>query len=889
MVKAMKRLAARARALFRGAELDREFAQELEADLEMIVEEYVRRGLTPQQARRAARIRIGNPVSLMELHRDARRLPPLDSILQDLRFAFRLIAKDRWFSAAAIGAMAIGIGANAAGFSLVHSVFLKGLPFEDSDRLYVLTWQQARTGRRSNVSYAELQDWRARNQSFEHIAAVRYGTMNISDDRTLAEHTRGATVTVNVFDAIRQRPLFGRTFRADDERHGAESVVIIGESLWRSRFGGDDRVLGKTLRVDGRPRTIVGVMPDGMKFPDNTSLWIPLVPSELPSARDARILATFGRLKDGTDRRAAQADMNAIAQQLITEYPEATEGLVGIIRVETFTERSVGGAARPMFLTVMGAVVFVLLIACANVANLLLSRSVYRAREIALRTAIGASRGRIVRQLLTESLVLSVAAGAIGLILAIAGVRLFDATMPPIMPYWIAYTVDYVVFGYVAAICILTAVLFGLVPALHASSAAVNDPLKEGGRGIAGSRRAQWFSSTMVVAELALTIVLLAGAGLMIRSFLTLHAIDLGIDSDKLVTMRVQLPERKYRNQGDRRAFFDRLEPRLAAIAGVEAAALTNGVPPHDGGERFVEIDGPPPAPDTERVMVGTVTITPAFFEVVGVRLLRGRSFHAADGGRGSETAIINDRFAEQFYPGEDPIGRRLRFTQRNVKPGQSTDVWRTVVGISPSIRHGSAVDRYANAVVYLPYREEAPANVSVLLRSALPTTSVMDAVRREVHAVDRDQPVGAIQTAGQVVAETRWWYRVWGSVFGVIAAIALVLSSLGLYAVIAYAVTQRTQEIGVRMAIGAKPWQVCWLVVKRGLVQLAVGLPVGLAGAFALSRLIWRGGVGPITTSDPVTFTAITVFLVAVALTACWLPARRAARVDPVVALRAD
>jgi len=889
MFTALKSLAARVRAFFGSRNLDADFAQELQSHLAMLTEENIRRGMTPAEAYRAARINTGNPASLAEQHRGARGLPAVDAFIQDLRFAFRLLSKERWFSAAAIAAMALGIGANAAGFSLVNSVFFTRLPFDDSDRLYVLTWQQARTGRRSNISHAELQDWRARSTSFESMAATRFRTMNISDDETLAEHARGAAVTANLFEVLRQRPLFGRAFVESDERASAEPVVIIGEALWKNRYAGDPTVLGRTLRVDGTPSTIVGVMPEGMRFPDNTNLWIPFIPTQAQKARTARVLVAFGRLKPDTDRRVAQSEMSGIAQQLITEHPEATKDLVGLIRVETFTERSVGGATRPMFYTVMGAVVFALIIACANVANMLLSRSTYRAREIAVRIALGATRGRVVRQLLTESLVFSVAGGSIGLLLAAAGVRLFDASMPRVMPYWITFTLDSVVFAYVAGICVLTALLFGLVPALHASKVSGNDAMKESARGIMGGRRWRWFGSTMVVVELALTIVLLVGAGLMIRSFVTLYSIDLGIESDKLVTMRLQLPESKYPSQQSRRAFFDRLEPHLAALPGVEAATVTDGVPPHDGGERLLETDAPPPSADAEPVHVGTVTITPAFFDVAGVTLLRGRTFHDADGAPGSETVIINDHLAERFYPGQDPIGRRLRFTQRGLPHGQSRDLWRTIVGISPSIGHGSSQDRYANAVVYLPYREGAPISVSLLLRSALAPGSVFDAVRREVHAIDRDQPVGPVQTAAEVVAETQWWYRVWGSVFGVIAAIAVILSSLGLYAVIAYSVTQRTQEIGVRMAIGARPQQVCWMVVRRGLAQVAVGLPLGLGAAFALGRLIWAGGVGPIASSDPLTFAAIAGFLTVVAFAACWFPARQAARVDPVVALRAD
>ena len=883
MFATVRQLAARVRALFSRERLDHELVDELRIHLEMEVEANLARGMTPEEARRTARIRVGNPQSLREQHRAIRALPFIDAFLQDLRFAGRLIAKDRWFSAAAIGAIALGIGVNAAGFSLVNSVFLKGLPFEESDRLHVLTWQ-TRVGRRANVSYPELLQWRTRSTSFDDIAATWPVTVNISDDRTLSEEARAAWITANTFGLLRRQPMLGRDFEATDERPGAAAAVIIGERIWRSRYGGDPGVLGKSMRVDAVPATIVGVMPADMKFPENTGIWLPFNAS---MAQKGRVLATIARLKPGRTRDSAQAEMNVIGRQQALESPAAAKDLTGAIRVETFTERSVGGSARPMFYTVMGAGVFVLLIACANVANLLLSRSAHRAREIAMRTALGASRGRIVRQLLTESLVISVIGGGIGLLLATAGVQLFDAAMPPVMPFWIVFKTDYTVFAYVASICGVTALLFGLAPALHVSKSNAHDVLKEGGRGVTGSRRLRWFTSSLVVAELALTIVLLAGAGLMIRSFVTLYSIDLGIDSDRLLTMRLQLPDSKYHSPESRRDFFDRLQPRLAAVPGVDGAALTNGVPPNDGGERFLEVDQP--VPGLQPVMVGTVAISPAFFDVVGVSLLRGRGFAPADGAPGAEAVIINDRLAQQFYPGQDPLGRRLRFTERGFSRGQSTDIWRTIVGISPSIKHGSPEDRYANAVVYIPYRQESVPAVSLLQRSTQPAASGMEAAQRAVQAIDRDLPVLPIQTATEIVAETQWWYRVWGGVFGAVAVVALLLSSFGLYAVIAYTVTQRQQEIGVRMAIGARPRQVCWLVLKRGLAQLAVALPLGLFAALVLVRVVWARGVGPIAATDPLTFAAITSFLVVVALAACIVPARRATTVDPIAVLRAD
>jgi putative ABC transport system permease protein len=879
------RLLARIRAFFRRGALDRDFEQELDAHLAMLTEDNLRRGMTPEEARRAAAIRMGGAALLKEQHRAARGLPLVDTVLQDVKFAIRLMAKDRWFSAAAIAALALGIGANATGFTIVNAVFLRGLPFDGSDRIYMLSWQN-RAGRRVGASYAEFQDLRTQTRTFATLAAYSDANMNLSDDRALPEQANGRWITANTFGLLRQPPLLGRDFTSDDERAGAEPVVLLGYSIWRNRYGADLHAIGSILRVNGRPATIVGVMPEGMKFPYDAEIWMPFIPTETQRlTRTARVLRVFGRLADGVDRRDASTELNAIARQLREACRDETKDLVGV-RVETFTERFIGGAGRPMFYTVMGAVVFVLLIACANVANLLLSRSAARAREIAARMALGATRWRIVRQLLVESLVLGVAGGSLGLLLAVGGVRMFDAAMVSSgLPYWIVFSIDYVVFAYVALICVLTAVIFGLAPALHVSRTNSHDVLKEGGRGTAGTVRARRFGTAMVVTELALTIVLLVGAGSLIRSFIALYNVDLGIDVVKLMAMRLQLPDTKYKTPDARRAFFERLELRLAAIPGVEAAAVTTGVPPLDGGERLLETDA---AARTEPVFVGTVTVSRQFFDVIGVRLLRGRSFVDTDGAPGNETVIINDHLARQFFPGEDPIGRRIRFTQRDAPVGKPPDVWRTIIGVAPLIKQGSPTDGYINAVVYIPYRQDSPTAASLLVHSTLPPASVMDSVRRAVQAIDPDQPVFSIQTLTQVMKQDRWWYSTWAGLFGTLAALGLVLSSVGLYAVMAYVVAQRTQEIGVRIALGARRSQVVWLVLRRAVAQVAMGLAIGLAGAVALRRVL-PGGVADISAYDPVAILAILLLLIAVSLAACLVPARRAMRVDPVVALRAE
>ena len=841
LLAALHRPLARLRAWLAPDRLDRDFREELQAHLEMLSDENVRRGMSPEGARRAASIRLGAPASLEAQHRDVRGLPAAESIIQDLRFALRLLAKERWYSAAAIVAVALGIGANAAGFSIINAALLRGLPYDDSDRLYVISWQQ-RSGRRANASYSDLQDWRAASRSFSGLAAYRTGAANISGDGAMPEQVSGTWLTANAFNVLGQRPILGRDLTAADERPDATPVALIGYELWQRRYTGDPAVLGQILRLNGQPATIVGVMAQGMKFPEDTAVWLSFRPSEAEQQRTARALRVFGRLSETTGHRQAQSEMNGIAGQIIAAYPDLTTDLTGV-RLETFSDRFIGGAGRAMFLTVMGAVVLVLLIACANVANLLLARSTARAREVAVRMAMGATRWRVVRQLLLESLVLSVIGGGIGLLLAVAGVRAFAIAMQESgLPYWVVFDVDYVVFGYVAAICLVTAVLFGLAPAWFVSGTSGGDVLKEGARGSTRSPRVRRFGTALVLTELTLTTMLLVGAGLMIRSFVALYSVDLGIRADDLVTMRLRLPEAKYRTADARRMFFDRLESRLATIPGVEAVAVTTGVPPHDGGERLLETDASAQTPDWRPLFVGTVTVTPRFFDALGVPVVRGRQFQSRDGVPGTETVIINERLAAQYFSGQEPLGRRIRFTTRDRSSGPS-DPWRTIVGVVPTIKHGSPQDGYENAVVYIPYRQETPGTASLLIRSPLAPQSLMDTVRREVQAIDPDQPVWSIQTLSQVLAETRWWWRTWGTMFSVFALIGLLLSAVGLYAVIAYSVAQRTQEIGVRMALGAQRATVCWMVLKRAVAQLAIGLTLGLSGAFVLSNVLGEEG----------------------------------------------
>jgi putative ABC transport system permease protein len=813
------------------------------------------------------------------------------AVLQDLRFAFRLMARERWFTLVAVVALALGIGANATVFTIFQAAMLANLPFRDADRLAMLSLD-TRDGDRRGVSYAELEDLRAQTRSYAGLGAFREGEVNISDDRSMPEQARMGWLTANAFDVLAQRPVIGRAFLSGEDRPGAPPVVVLGYRLWRNRYGGDAGVLGRPVRVNGEAATIVGVMPEHVRFPISAELWTPFVPTAADQRRDARNLSVFARLREGVSFAEARVELAAIAQRFATAYPETNKELTGA-RVETFTERFVGGAARPMFFAMMGAVSFVLLIACANVANLLLSRSIRRAREVALRMALGATRRRVLGQLLTESVVLGVIGGVLGLLIAMSAVPLFDASVQdPGKPFWIVFAVNYRVVGYVAAVCLVTGVLFGFAPALHVSRTHLNDVLNEGGRSNASAPRVRWFSGALVVVQIALTCVLLVGAGLMIRSFINAMTLDVGMPTDRLMAMRLALPPSRYETPEARRLFFEKLEPRVSALPGVEGSTIATRLPIGGMSSRPFEVEGRPPSSDRDRTWVATVSVGARYFEVTRTPVVRGRAFVEGDGAPGAEAIVIDARIAARYFPGEDPLGRRLRFLTlappRNGTQAEPPSPWHTIVGISPTEWRSTLRHDDEGGVVYLPTRGDLPAAAFLLVRSALPPASVMDAVRRAVVAIDPDQPVFTVQTLDQHLSEQRWPMRVFGVLFGVFAVIALVLSSVGLYAVIAYAVNERTQEIGVRMALGAEARQVRWLVLRRGLAQLAVGLTLGLSGALAFSRVLRRSLVG-VDPSDPVTFAAIALLLSVVAIAACLGPARRATRIDPLDALRSN
>ena len=803
-------------------------------------------------------------------------------------YAVRMLIKDPWFTLVAVLALGLGIGVNSTVFTFVNAVLVRGLPFANPDQIVHLNSRNTAEGNGLGVSYLDYLDWRTQAKSFASLAAYQGIAANISDSGHPPERANGARVTANAFDIIGERPIRGRGFQEGDDRKGAEPVALLGYGLWKTRYASDPTIVGRSIRINDASTTIIGVMAEGMKFPNNNDLWLPLVPDAQMERRDARGMNLFGRLQPGVKLKQAQTELAGITRALEQQYPDTNKAIAA--EVMTFNDRFNGGPIRVVFLALMGAVGFVLLIACANVANLLLSRSARRSREIAVRIALGASRGRVIRQLLVESTLLAFLGGAFGLLLSLVGVRLFDMAVADVgKPYWIKFTMDTTVFAFLVAVCFATGILFGIVPALQVSKTNLNDILKESGRGNAGGRRARWLASSMVVAELALTIVLLAGAGLMIRSFMKLYSMDIGVDTSRMLTMRLSLPEKKYPTPEQRRLFYDALLPRLSAVPGVAAASITSAPPAAGAGSRQMEIEGRAPADAKKLPDVTTMFVSDTYFDTLGVSMRQGRALRDSDGKPGSEGVVVNARFASQYFPGEDVIGKRIRLKPDGRGPdAQEQTPWLTIVGVGPTVRQRNVQDVDPDAVAYLSYRLEPPNGTAILVRSQGEPGSLTSAVREAVQATDSDQPVFGVQTMDQLFAQTRWPYRVFGSMFTIFAIIALVLASVGIYAVTAYSVTQRTQEIGVRMALGAQAGQVSWLILRQGLVQLAIGLTIGTAGALAATPVL-QALLVQITPSDPVTLAGIGLVFTAVTICACLIPARRATRLDPLKALRID
>jgi putative ABC transport system permease protein len=811
----------------------------------------------------------------------------MTSLLQDLRFALRRLVKDRWFTLAAIAALALGIGANSAVFTLVNAVLLRGLPFDEPERIVWIDTQDAR-GRRSGVSPDDFEDWAPASRTFTGMTLVQTGTMIISADDRLPESYSGGFISANAFELIGVDPVLGRGFVAADDAGDAAPVALISGGVWRSRYASDPNVIGKAVSINALPATIVGIMPDGFKWPFQHEVWVPIahLPPQLRNrGRQVRGYVAYGRLADGVTIDQARSEMANIAAQLAQQHPDTNKDITAV--VTPFLDRLVGSQIKTIFWSLMGAVAFVLLIACSNVANLLLARAAHRTREIAVRVSLGATRLRIVRQLLVESVLLAFISGVVGLGFAIVLIRWFDGETQNIgKPYWMTFTLDPSVFAFIAAVCLLTGILFGIAPAAHISKTNVNEVLKEGGRSGSGGVRARRWTTALIVAQLALTLVLLAGAGFMMRSFVNMYRQDVGFETARLLVVSYILPGRKYVGRDVRVEFVKRMQERLNANGVIVAASTSSGLPVFGGLRRQFEVDGKPPAADGTPQTVGMVSVGPRFFEALDIRMLRGRSFDVNDGTPGREVAIVNQRFASTHFGDADPIGQRILLRDES---GAFKYAWSTIIGVAPTIGLPSGQDDpQPGAIAYIPQIQDLswPGGGVILIRGRSNPGELAALVRKEMFALDPDLAMNNTQTMDESLAQQRWFSRIFGMMFSVFAGIAIVLSAVGLFAVTAYSVTQRTQEIGVRMALGAQAKQVSWLILRRGLVHLVIGLTLGLAGAFGVGRLLgsmlFQTGA-----ADPVTLVSISALLILVAISACLWPAWQASRLNPVTALR--
>ncbi len=801
----------------------------------------------------------------------------METLIQDLRYAIRMLLKKPSFTIIVVLALGIGIGANTAIFSVVNAILLRPLPYKNFDRISMIWMSNPKLGVSEDWhSYPNYVDYKEQNQVFEDMAAFNTRSFNLTGAGDPVRVV-GVWNTASLFSVLGVDAALGRTFTEDEQEPGKDMLVVLSNGLWRRNFGGDASVIGQQISLNGINRTVIGVMPASFSFPEKTTeFWVPLtVTPQRKQARNAISYKAVGRLKPGVTLAQAQADMAAIAKRLDDQYFQSDYGvnLRLIHDQETHTVRSA-------LLVLLGAVGFVLLIACANVANLLLARAAMREKEVAIRLALGARRWRIIRQLLTESVLLGVLGGAVGLLLAVWGLSALVALAPADIPRLDQTGIDARVLAFTLGISLVTGLIFGLVPALQASRPDVNDALKEGGRGSTGGGGAR-IRNLLVVSEIALSLVLLVGAGLLIRSFMRLQQFELGFNPEHLITMRVQLPGSKYKERKQVADFFQQLFERIEAVPGVQSAGAISTIFLSDtpNSTNFA-IEGRPQATGAQSIEVPLDAVSAKYFKVMGIPLISGREFDDRDAIGTPPVAIINETFANRFFAGEDPIGKRY------VYGGPAPDnPWITIVGVVGDMRR-TGFDRPVRPETFLPESQNPDNALTIVARTSTDPASFAGMLRDQVWSIDREQSVYDIKTMDQTLSEMLSQRRFNMLLLGVFASVALLLAALGIYGVISYSVSQRTHEIGIRMAMGAQSRDVLSLVVRHGLVLTGAGIAAGLIASFGLTRLMATLLYG-VSATDPVTFIAIPVVLAGVALGACFVPARRASRVDPIEALR--
>jgi len=824
----------------------------------------------------------------------------MKDFIQDLRYGARMLLKTPGFTLVAIITLALGIGANTAIFSVVNAVLLRPLPFPQPEQLaMVSTTNISRGATNFGTAMPDFRAWRERNQTFEKMAAFCTQNFNISGT-TEPERVTGALASADMFDVLGVAPLRGRTFNGEEEIFGKHHVVIVSEALWQRRFGAEAGITDQTMMLNGERYTIVGVMPRSFEFPDPTvALWTPIA---LPDG-DERMtrgnywLSVVGRLKPGVAAPQAQAEMDGIFRQL--EQEDTLFAGFGT-QVILLHEATVGGV-KTALLVLLAAVALVLLIACANVANLLLARAAARQREIAIRTALGAGRGRVIRQLLTESLLLALVGGALGLLLAVWGVDLLVG-LGPNVPRLGEIGVDRAVLGFTFALAILTSVVFGLVPALQSSKTDLNETLKEGGRSATGGARRRVLGNSLVVVEVALCFVLLTGAGLMINSLLRLQRVNPGFRPDHILTMQLSLPSAKYAQDRPELtvAFYQQLIERVKVLPGVKAAGTTSALPLTNSGwgKLYTLEDQPVPKSLDDIPNVQYEQVSPDYFSTLAIPTIKGRAFNDHDTRDALSVAVINEALARRAFVDTDPIGKRLFLgpPEELVPPGILPPGFRfqhfTIVGVIGDVKQ-AGVNQPVEPEIYTVHEQELaskfanPSNYMYLaVRTTSEPTSLVGAIRHEVQELDREQPIAEIATMEDLLTTSLSQSRFSTLLLGIFAGVALLLAAVGLYGVMAYSVAERTHEIGIRVALGAQASDVLRLVVRQGLTLAFAGVAIGLGAALMLTRVMTSLLYG-VTATDPLTFTIIPVLLTGVALAASFIPARRATKVDPMVALR--
>lgn len=806
----------------------------------------------------------------------------MSNLWKDLSYAARMMLRQPGFTLVAILTLALGIGANSAIFSIVNAVLLRPLPYPEPEQLVMLwevkTEQSAGSLFKGTVSFSNFQDWREQDDSFKDIAAYQLAGFSLQG-KDVPERITGATVTSNFFDVIGVRPQTGRAFQDEEKQGGRNRVVVLSDALWRRSFGADAAIAGKEITLSGEQYTVVGVMPQGFQFPSrSTQLWTPLdlTPDQLTN-RDNHWLMTLGRLKTGVTLEQAQAGMTTIARRIEQQYPEVQTGR-GIQLVPLHEE--LVQFARPALLMLLGAVGFVLLIACTNVANLLLARSAARRKEIAIRTALGAGRWRLIRQFLTESVLLFILGGALGLLISKWGVDLLVGQASAFMPRAGEVRLDGRVVGFTLLISFLTGVIFGLAPAIQSTKTDVQAALKEGGNAGQSPHR-NLVRNALVAAEIAAALVLLIGAGLLIKSFTQLLRTDTGMKTGNVITMGLTLPQSLYSTQQSRTVFYQQVIDRIASRPGVEAVGVVNILPVQNSGYNgkiWVEGEAAPPMGSEPIAEYRAVSLD--YFRALGIPLVGGRFFNAQDKEQGIQVAIINQTFARRYLSGRDPLGSRMR---------KEEGEWLAIVGVVGDVRQ-SGLTRSIMPEVYTSYAQSGSATLtqgmSLVVRATGEPSDIIAGIRREVALVDPAQPVHNVQTMQEVIYNSVNDRRLTMLLLTIFAGVALFLAMIGIYSVMSYVVTQNTREIGIRMALGAQAGDVLRLVVGQGLMLTLLGIFIGLAASLALTRLI-KSLLFGVAATDPLTFIYVSLFLIFVAMLACYLPARRATRIDPMVALR--